>query len=210
MAKRGNPRGQSIVARERRFQAVELAKRGYSYRQIASALNVSVKTAHLDVKRGLVELAPLTGEEAVQFRALMIERLNLWLQKLAPRIEGGDLSALDRALKINKQIMDLTGIAAPNRLEITTDWRTMALKDGINPDEFKRQLTQVYIAQLNVGSAGSDGGAGGSPQAGDASAELPAPADGIAIEGVFVEPSGREDTGPADMPAPHESVEGIL
>jgi DNA-binding CsgD family transcriptional regulator len=76
MSGRGVASSARILAAERREQAWELKKRGYSYRQIAEKLATSKSTAERDIKRVLDELNARTLETAAEARALDLARLD--------------------------------------------------------------------------------------------------------------------------------------
>ena len=76
MSSRGVASSGRIVAAERREQAWELKKRGFSYRQIAERLDSSKSTIERDVKRVLDELNARTLETAAEARALDLARLD--------------------------------------------------------------------------------------------------------------------------------------
>lgn len=76
MSGRGVASSARIQAAERREQAWELKKRGYSYRQIAEKLATSKSTAERDIKRLLDELNTRTLETAAEARALDLARLD--------------------------------------------------------------------------------------------------------------------------------------
>lgn len=76
MSGRGVASSGRIVAAERREQAWELKKRGFSYRQIAERLDSSKSTVERDVKRVLDELNARTLETAAEARVLDLARLD--------------------------------------------------------------------------------------------------------------------------------------
>lgn len=76
MSGRGVASSGRIAAAERREQAWELKKRGFSYRQIAERLDSSKSTVERDVKRVLDELNARTLETAAEARALDLARLD--------------------------------------------------------------------------------------------------------------------------------------
>lgn len=76
MSGRGVASSGRIAAAERREQAWELKKRGFSYRQIAERLASSKSTVERDVKRVLDELNARTLETAAEARTLDLARLD--------------------------------------------------------------------------------------------------------------------------------------
>lgn len=92
MSGRGVASSARIRAAERREQAWELKKRGYSYRQIAEKLASSKSTVERDIKRVLDELNARTLETAAGARALDLARLDellvAWFETATRSQEG--------------------------------------------------------------------------------------------------------------------------
>ena len=116
MAKHKGPDPSAV---ERRAQALELRKRGMSYRQIGQELGVSRNTAHRYVTEELDELRAETRASAEQLRDLELERLDQYLARLQPKIEDGDEKAIATALRVQERRAKLTGLDAPQRTEVT-------------------------------------------------------------------------------------------
>jgi len=116
MAKRKGPDPSAV---ERRAQALELRKRGMSYRQIGQELGVSRNTAHKYVTAELDELRAETRASAEQLRDLELERLDQYLARLQPKIDDGDEKAIATALRVQERRAKLTGLDAPQRTEVT-------------------------------------------------------------------------------------------
>ena len=108
-----------VEAQERRAKALSLRIAGASYQQIAEALGCSVGAAHKYVKTELERLDRIAKERAEELRRLQLERLAELLISVWPKAKRGDLQAIDRALKLMQEISKLTGIAAPERHELT-------------------------------------------------------------------------------------------
>jgi len=116
MAKHKGPDPSAV---ERRAHALELRKRGMSYRQIGQELGVSRNTAHKYVTAELDELRAETRASAEQLRDLELERLDQYLARLQPKIEDGDEKAIATALRVQERRAKLTGLDAPQRTEVT-------------------------------------------------------------------------------------------
>jgi hypothetical protein len=115
MAKRGNSKGQTEQAAERRVEALKLRQDGWSYRRIAEKLDVSVSTAHDDVHHALKELNELERTEAAELRRLELERLDIALAAVMPQVEQGRLLAVDRLLSIMDRRAKFLGLDAPTK-----------------------------------------------------------------------------------------------
>jgi hypothetical protein len=101
-----------LGARERRPKAWALRKQGLTFEEIGRTLGVSTMTAWKDVCAEWAEYAP-AKEDAEAMRREQHGRLVGYLQPLLPRVDEGDLAALDRALKIEARIAALWGLDKP-------------------------------------------------------------------------------------------------
>jgi len=108
-----------IIAAERRLRALELRKQGYSYTEIGKAVGTSAQHAHRMVVKELERISAKLSENADELRELQLERLRDLLLALWPKAAHGNLQVIDRVLKILQEISKLTGIAAPERHELT-------------------------------------------------------------------------------------------
>lgn len=145
-----------ITAAERRQQALELRKQGQSYRALATALGVSVSTAHTAIQQALAELAELEHESAAEYRAMELERLDTltveaWrvLSVTHPLVSGGKvikgyaddgpkLGAIDRLLRISESRRKLLGLDAPAKTALT------------NPDGTPAAYAELRTVVLNL------------------------------------------------------------
>ena len=90
----------TLTAREKQITALELRKAGGTFEKIAQALGCGKSQAHRYVTKGLQELCEKTRETAEQLRALENYRLDRMLLALSPKIEKGDVPAINAALRI--------------------------------------------------------------------------------------------------------------
>jgi len=118
---------------DRQLKAVELRRRGKSYRTIADELGVSVRTAFDDVWKHFSELDKLATEELEQVRKLEVARLDRYLDALEPACEEGDAKAIATAIKVGERRAKLLGLDAPAKVEHTTpdDYDRMTPADRI-------------------------------------------------------------------------------
>jgi hypothetical protein len=117
MALHGN-KTKSVQAEHRRYKSFALKMSGKTYREVGLELSVSSKTAFKDVQRVLKEQRP-PQEEVEYFRNVEVTRLEVILNKIWPKVEAGDYQAIDRAIKISRQIAELTGANSPEKLAFT-------------------------------------------------------------------------------------------
>src|SRR3990172_2959972 len=110
----------NAVTQARRVQALDLRLAGASYRQIALALGVGVKTAWLDVNRALREYL---SEPSDQVRAAEVARLDRLFLAHWPKAISGDHQATYTVLAIMDRRARLLGLDAPKRVDITARGR---------------------------------------------------------------------------------------
>lgn len=109
---------------ERSVRAMQLRKTGATYRAIASAIttelgiNYTEAQAHKDITRELGRINQELAIDAECVRTLELERLDAYLLSIARDVQKGDLSAIDRALKISERRCKILGIDAPIELRV--------------------------------------------------------------------------------------------
>lgn len=124
---------------QRRLEALDLRKRGHSYRAIADKLGVSVQTAYNDVMKELEALAQQNLDKAAELRALELERLDMLLKGLEPMASVGNPGAVNSYLKCMERRAKLLGLDAPTQVQID-DWRKEAQEVGLDPATIYEQL----------------------------------------------------------------------
>ena len=104
-----------LTAAERRKKAVDLRKAGATYDAIAQALQVTAKTARNDVQQALRDIPRESAEElrTIELQTLMTMQRAVW-----PALVTGQLGAVDRMIKIVQERAKLTGIYAPQRVDV--------------------------------------------------------------------------------------------
>jgi transcriptional regulator len=91
-------------AREaRRAEAIDLRIRGYTYREIAKELGVSVGAAFKDVSAALEQVRAEAAETAREHLDIELSRLDHAQVLVAREIRNGNLAAVDRLVKLNDQ-----------------------------------------------------------------------------------------------------------
>ena len=116
MARRNRPIGEDAKRRDRAAQVLDLRIAGYSYRAIAKQLEISERTAYLDVQGELGRLDALNQEKAERARELEARRLDEYTLKLAPGIDSGDPRAVLAAVRCLERRAKLLGLDAPQQL----------------------------------------------------------------------------------------------
>lgn len=97
----------NIEAAERAARALELRREGRPFDEIGAELGVSAQAAHQMVSRAL---KALTQAPARELAALEIDRLDALTAAVMPAAMAGDLSAVDRAIRIAERRARLCGL----------------------------------------------------------------------------------------------------
>ena len=87
-------------AKERKMRAFELRKSGLTYYEIGLQLGISKQAAHQHVKKHLNEIASKVTELAKEVMTIELNRLDDMVFALYEKARSGDVSAIDRILKI--------------------------------------------------------------------------------------------------------------
>lgn len=107
-----------IRTTEKTLKALELRKRGMNYTQIGEKLGCSRSIACRYVLSELENLADKCREEAVQVRDLELQRLDDLYLKAWEAVEGGDLPAIDRCLRVQERRAKLLGLDAAQKVDV--------------------------------------------------------------------------------------------
>ena len=114
---------QAVDATERKWQALEMRKRGCSYRQIAKKLECSLSTAHGYISEALVELRGKVIEAAEELREVEVQKLDRIERMLNQKLR--DANAQDTAklsaviLKTQESRRKLLGLDAAQKIEMS-------------------------------------------------------------------------------------------
>ena len=106
----------TIKAHDRMLHALELRKRGLSYRQIAA--QTGYKSAQAAHKAVMTALQRTTQEPADEVRKLELERLDALLFGVWEAAINGDDKAVNNALRIMERRAKLLGLDAPVKNEV--------------------------------------------------------------------------------------------
>lgn len=118
-----------IVAGEQRFEALEMRKRGLSYRAIGKKLGCSYSTAYDYIKESLEELRTKTLVSAEQLRELEIQKLDRLEQQMQKGLHSSDLTERAKVaavvVKITESRRKLLGLDAPQKVEMSGNLYTV-------------------------------------------------------------------------------------
>jgi hypothetical protein len=130
------------IAERRRKVGANLLS-GLSYRQIASALEVSAATIASDVKAILAELHEDAKEDVDRHRALELARLDRAQNAIWNDVTNGRLEAIDRFLKISDRRARLLGMDKPIKIA-HTDTEGQDAAPPLSLDEAAQQLAAIF------------------------------------------------------------------
>lgn len=116
---------------KRRINAWKMRLLGHSFITIAEELDVSIGTAHADV-RWCHENLPLAFDSTQDFRHIALERIESWFVALAEACARGDDSAIKTSNMLTDMQAKLLGGYAPTRVDATV--RTQYEIIGVNTD----------------------------------------------------------------------------
>lgn len=110
-----------LTAAQRRPQAVEMRKRGFSYRVIGKRLGVSHTTAFNDVRSALQNLNKKASLEALEMRRLVTERIEWAIHAIRKDVQAGNEKAIGRLIQLNAQLITLYALDEPDDRLILDD-----------------------------------------------------------------------------------------
>lgn len=125
-----------VQAHENQMKALALRKAGVSYQSIADAIGYKDPSGAWRAVKSALKLT--LQEPAEELRTLELARLDDMLKAIASHVQAGNLTAIDRALKIQDRRAKLLGLDMPAKLDVTSggDKITWAqvIKDATNPE----------------------------------------------------------------------------
>lgn len=107
----------AIDTRERDQQALQLRRSGVTWDAIAQQLKYASAGHAFNQVKKLMHEYPREDVEA--YRDLLIDRQELVIRVLTPKVLKADTWAIDRYLKACEQLARLTGANRPERLEVS-------------------------------------------------------------------------------------------
>ena len=108
----------AVTAQVKEQQALELRLAGHTYDAIAAQVGyVSQRSAYRAVGRAFQRIRAHTDETAEQLRQLEDTRYDRMLRAIDEQVQQGDLSAIDRALRISIARRKLWGLDAPVQIQ---------------------------------------------------------------------------------------------
>jgi hypothetical protein len=131
---------------EHQRQALELRRAGLGYEAIGERLGLKKSQSHRLVTRALEEARAQVTANADELRAEELSRLDGMLQGLWPRARKGEVSAVDRVLKIAERRAKLLGLDAPEKRELFGKGGTPLVPGALDPSGLSTQTLQELLA----------------------------------------------------------------
>jgi hypothetical protein len=131
---------------EHQRQALELRRAGLGYEAIGERLGLKKSQAHRLVTRALEEARAQVTANADELRSEELSRLDGMLQGLWPRARKGEVSAVDRVLKIAERRAKLLGLDAPEKRELFGKGGTPLVPGALDPSGLSTQTLQELLA----------------------------------------------------------------
>ncbi len=103
----------------RRNRAIELRIEGFSYREIAKELGVSVATAFNDVEAVIQRNKAEADERADKARHIALHRIDVAVRGLMPDVRSGNARSAEVMAKLEERRAKLIGLDAPEKRELT-------------------------------------------------------------------------------------------
>lgn len=108
----------NIQAARNRAKAMELREMGYKYIEIAAKMGLSVSYSHKMVKTA-IEL--LSKEPAERVRTIELQRLDVALKAIMPKVKKGNFQAIDRMIALQARRTKYLALDAPKAQHIQVE-----------------------------------------------------------------------------------------
>lgn len=159
----GNVRSRSGVAANRRSNGNNNAQvatqaeavftlrlAGKTYTEIARTVGLDPRTVRSYIER---ELESRVSPKVLEYRELESARLDRYLDKLDPKIEAGDVKAIDTALRVSVRRARLLGLDSPVRIDMVKTEITqedLAFQELLNEAEARNARVRQEIIEAQV------------------------------------------------------------
>lgn len=140
-----------IIARQ--SEALELRKRGKSYREIGEKLGISHQQAYRDVTSELQALAAMNTQSADELRQLELARLDKALNAVLHFVESGSPQHVMAMCKILDMRAKLLGLYAPVKQDIKLEDVSQ-----MSDDERISRITSILESARARGTGRADPG----------------------------------------------------
>ena len=107
-----------ILLELRSMKMYRMRIQGYTIVEIADELKCAISVVSTTLKRLMDELKALSAQEADAYRAYELTRLDNLFKSLQPKIEEGDVNAVNSAVRVIERRCKMLGIDAPQEIKI--------------------------------------------------------------------------------------------
>lgn len=125
--------------------ALDLRRRGFTFREISGELRVPLRRAHRLVKDALTEQAAKAAANAELLIQLQDARLEKMYKGLAGSAEGGNARSVEVALKLLERQAKLHGLDAPTKQEVKVAYAELSDQELLA--EAERLKLRVELTQ---------------------------------------------------------------
>ena len=132
-------------ARARRVAVARLFLHGFNGAQISEKLHVSETTVTSDIANCASEWRKSYVADFEAMAGRDLSRLDMYLQKLSPQIERGDVKAINAAVDIIRERSNILGYRHGVSVDITQYVREVAEANGYDPDKAVEIATRVSL-----------------------------------------------------------------
>lgn len=149
---KGRGRSKQVASKDavkqmvREGQAIDLREAGASYRAMADAMGMSINGVRSLLLRACGRLVQNSKEKVDEIVAMEIRRLDKMFLAVYPAACGGDLQAIDRALRIMERRARLEGLDKPTKIAPT---------DAEGADLYRVMASKLSSEQLMAIEAGA-------------------------------------------------------
>lgn len=124
------------------LEALNLRRIGLSYTQIAKRIGCSTAWAQKLVVTALAETVRERNLATADLIQIDLERLDAALLAIWPGVVNGDVSKIDRLLRILQRRARMLGLDAPKKIEASGP-DGGPIEVGLGVDETRRQIAQI-------------------------------------------------------------------
>lgn len=148
IARRNDPTSPtSALSRRHEEEVLRLRSMGLSYSKIAERLGtISKDGARKALVRALANNKLETTERVSEYVEMQLERLRVALEAIMPRVEMGELEAIETMLRIETRTSKLLALDAPDKWAVDESGRSMAPGISMNFDT----LTETQLESLKL------------------------------------------------------------
>lgn len=132
-------------SRARKVSVATLFLHGFSPHQIATRLDVSESTVHKDIAHCATEWRKSFVADFEVMAGKDLTRLEMYLQKLSPGIERGDVKSIQAAVDIIKERGSILGYRQGVQVDMTQYVREVAEANGYDPDKAIEIATRISV-----------------------------------------------------------------